>query len=118
MRARIDTNTKEGAVVALKAMGLSISEAIRLLLVHGVFHTKLDGDSRVIWTVICNIVARGISVASSGDWPQPPRDRLGDQRLTAGRSSLAGRVCGRVVRPGAGIGRPQTRWSSSTYANW
>lgn len=34
VRARIDTNTKERAVVALKGMGLSISDAIRLLMVH------------------------------------------------------------------------------------
>lgn len=34
VRARIDTKTKERAVVALDAMGLSISDAIRLLMVH------------------------------------------------------------------------------------
>ncbi|MEF8722844.1 type II toxin-antitoxin system RelB/DinJ family antitoxin [Candidatus Accumulibacter phosphatis] len=34
VRARIDTKTKKRAVVALKAMGLSISDAIRLLMVH------------------------------------------------------------------------------------
>jgi len=32
VRARIDTNTKERAVSALNAMGLSISDAIRLLM--------------------------------------------------------------------------------------
>jgi len=32
VRARIDTNTKERAAEALKAMGLSISDAIRLLM--------------------------------------------------------------------------------------
>ena len=34
VRARIDTKTKTRAVVALKAMGLSVSDAIRLLMVH------------------------------------------------------------------------------------
>ena len=32
VRARIDTNTKERAAEALEAMGLSISDAIRLLM--------------------------------------------------------------------------------------
>ena len=32
VRARIDTNTKERAADALEAMGLSISDAIRLLM--------------------------------------------------------------------------------------
>ena len=34
VRARIDTDTKERAIVALKAMDLSISDAIRLLMAH------------------------------------------------------------------------------------
>jgi DNA-damage-inducible protein J len=34
VRARIDTNTKERAAEALEAMGLSISDAIRLLMLH------------------------------------------------------------------------------------
>jgi DNA-damage-inducible protein J len=34
VRARIDTNTKERAASALEAMGLSISDAIRLLMLR------------------------------------------------------------------------------------
>lgn len=34
VRARIDTNTKERAANALEAMGLSISDAIRLLMLR------------------------------------------------------------------------------------
>jgi DNA-damage-inducible protein J len=34
VRARIDSETKERAVVALDAMGLSVSDAIRLLMVR------------------------------------------------------------------------------------
>lgn len=34
VRARIDTNTKERAADALEAMGLSISDAIRLLMLR------------------------------------------------------------------------------------
>ncbi len=34
VRARIDTNTKERAADALNAMGLSISDAIRLLMLR------------------------------------------------------------------------------------
>ena len=34
VRARIDSKTKKQAVVALKSMGLSVSDAIRLLLVR------------------------------------------------------------------------------------
>ena len=34
VRARIDTNTKERASEALEAMGLSISDAIRLLMLR------------------------------------------------------------------------------------
>jgi DNA-damage-inducible protein J len=34
VRARIDTQTKERAVEALQAMGLSVSDAIRLLMVR------------------------------------------------------------------------------------
>lgn len=34
VRARIDTEVKERAVVALEAMGLSVSDAIRLLMVR------------------------------------------------------------------------------------
>ena len=34
VRARIDAHTKERAADALQAMGLSISDAIRLLMLH------------------------------------------------------------------------------------
>ncbi|MCL2179006.1 MAG: type II toxin-antitoxin system RelB/DinJ family antitoxin [Proteobacteria bacterium] len=34
VRARIDTDTKERAASALKAMGLSVSDAIRLLMLR------------------------------------------------------------------------------------
>ena len=34
VRARIDSDTKERAKAALEAMGLSISDAIRLLMLH------------------------------------------------------------------------------------
>ena len=34
VRARIDTDTKERASAALEAMGLSVSDAIRLLMVR------------------------------------------------------------------------------------
>jgi DNA-damage-inducible protein J len=34
VRARIDATTKEKAAAALNAMGLSISDAIRLLMLH------------------------------------------------------------------------------------
>ena len=34
VRARIDTNTKERATAALEAMGLSVSDAIRLLMLR------------------------------------------------------------------------------------
>ncbi len=34
VRARIDTNTKERAASALEAMGLSVSDAIRLLMLR------------------------------------------------------------------------------------
>ncbi|BBF64500.1 Antitoxin DinJ [Acidithiobacillus ferridurans] len=34
VRARIDTNTKERAASALESMGLSVSDAIRLLMLR------------------------------------------------------------------------------------
>ena len=44
VRARIDTNTKARATDALEAMGLSISDAIRLLLVRIAEERQLPFD--------------------------------------------------------------------------
>jgi len=46
VRARIDTDTKDRAVVALEAMGLSISDAIRLLM------TRIADERRLPFEVI------------------------------------------------------------------
>lgn len=45
IRARIPTSTKDAAVKALDQMGLSISDAIRLLM------TKIANDQRLPFTV-------------------------------------------------------------------
>ena len=47
IRARIDSETKERATEALKAMGLSISDAIRLLMVRIAREKKLPFEVRV-----------------------------------------------------------------------
>lgn len=47
VRARIDTVTKERATAALEAMGLSISDAIRLLMVRIADEQRLPFDIRV-----------------------------------------------------------------------
>ena len=44
VRARIDTNTKERAADALAAMGLSISDAIRLLMLRVADERRLPFD--------------------------------------------------------------------------
>lgn len=44
VRARIDTNTKERAAAALAAMGLSISDAIRLLMLRVADERRLPFD--------------------------------------------------------------------------
>ena len=44
VRARIDTNTKERAADALEAMGLSISDAIRLLMLRIADERRLPFD--------------------------------------------------------------------------
>lgn len=44
VRARIDTNTKERAASALEAMGLSISDAIRLLMLRIADEHRLPFD--------------------------------------------------------------------------
>jgi DNA-damage-inducible protein J len=46
VRARIDTGTKEQATVALAEMGLSISDAIRLLMLRVVDERRLPFEVR------------------------------------------------------------------------
>ena len=47
VRARIDSNTKERAATALEAMGLSISDAIRLLMLRVADEQRLPFDVKV-----------------------------------------------------------------------
>lgn len=47
VRARIDTRTKERATEALEAMGLSISDAIRLLMVRIADERRLPFEVKV-----------------------------------------------------------------------
>lgn len=47
VRARIDTNTKERATKALEAMGLSISDAIRLLMLRVADERRLPFEIKV-----------------------------------------------------------------------
>ena len=47
VRARIDTDTKERAADALGAMGLSISDAIRLLMLRVADERRLPFDVKV-----------------------------------------------------------------------
>ena len=47
VRARIDTHTKERASEALEAMGLSISDAIRLLMLRVADERRLPFDVKV-----------------------------------------------------------------------
>jgi DNA-damage-inducible protein J len=47
VRARIDTNTKERAAEALEAMGLSISDAIRLLMLRIAEEHRLPFEVKV-----------------------------------------------------------------------
>ncbi|GHU12066.1 hypothetical protein FACS1894185_6240 [Betaproteobacteria bacterium] len=47
VRARIDTNTKERAASALEAMGLSTSDAIRLLMLRIADEYRLPFDVKV-----------------------------------------------------------------------
>lgn len=47
VRARIDTGTKERAADALEAMGLSISDAIRLLMLRVADEKRLPFEVRV-----------------------------------------------------------------------
>jgi DNA-damage-inducible protein J len=47
VRARIDSTTKERATDALEAMGLSVSDAIRLLMVRVASERRLPFDVKV-----------------------------------------------------------------------
>jgi DNA-damage-inducible protein J len=47
VKARIDTETKERAAAALGAMGLSISDAIRLLMLRVAKEQRLQFDVQV-----------------------------------------------------------------------
>lgn len=47
VRARIDTDTKERAAAALAAMGLSISDAIRLLMLRVADERRLPFEIKV-----------------------------------------------------------------------
>ena len=47
VRARIDARTKEKATVALDAMGLSVSDAIRLLMMRIAQEQRLPFDLKV-----------------------------------------------------------------------
>lgn len=47
VRARIDTHTKERATAALEAMGLSVSDAIRLFMVRVADEGRLPFEVRV-----------------------------------------------------------------------
>jgi DNA-damage-inducible protein J len=47
VRARIDADTKERATAALEAMGLSVSDAIRLLMLRIADEQRLPFDVRV-----------------------------------------------------------------------
>lgn len=47
VRARIDTDTKERAAAALESMGLTISDAIRLLMLRVADERRLPFDVKV-----------------------------------------------------------------------
>lgn len=47
MRARIDTETKERAAAALDAMGLSVSDAIRMLMLRVADEQRLPFEVKV-----------------------------------------------------------------------
>lgn len=47
VRARIDANTKEQATIALEKMGLSVSDAIRLLMLRIADEQRLPFDVKV-----------------------------------------------------------------------
>jgi len=47
VRARIDTHTKERAAIALEAMGMTISDAIRLMMLRIADEHRLPFDVKV-----------------------------------------------------------------------
>ena len=57
VRARIDTATKERAADALEAMGLSISDAIRLLMLRVADERRLPFEVKVPITTTCKAIA-------------------------------------------------------------
>ena len=74
VRARVDTNTKERAADALEAMGLSISDAIRLLMLRIADERRLLFDVKVPSATTRRAIAeleagKGKQFASVGDRP-------------------------------------------------
>jgi DNA-damage-inducible protein J len=57
VRARIDTDTKERAAAALEAMGLSVSDAIRLLMLRVAQERRLPFDVKVPNATTRNAIA-------------------------------------------------------------
>ena len=68
VRARIDTNTKERATEALAAMGLSISDAIRLLMLRVADERRLPFEIKVP-SVIADEENKGISTVDRSNAP-------------------------------------------------
>jgi DNA-damage-inducible protein J len=64
VRARIDTATKERAADALAAMGLSISDAIRLLMLRVADERRLPFEVKANATTRKAIAERGKASAS------------------------------------------------------
>ncbi len=72
VRARIDTDTKKRAALALEAMGLSISDAIRMLMLRVAEEHRLPFDVKVPNTATQKAIAeleanRGKKLASVND---------------------------------------------------
>ena len=68
VRARIDTNTKERATEALAAMGLSISDAIRLLMLRVADERRLPFEIKVP-SVIADAETKGILTVDRSNAP-------------------------------------------------
>ena len=68
VRARIDTNTKERATEALAAMGLSISDAIRLLMLRVADERRLPFEIKVP-SVIADEENKGILTIDRSNVP-------------------------------------------------
>jgi len=68
VRARIDTNTKERATEALAAMGLSISDAIRLLMLRVADERRLPFEIKVP-SVIADEENKGILAVDRSNAP-------------------------------------------------